>query len=193
MNKEKKQTKSGKSYQQSAILWEIMEKSFILLMKIYVLITLDETYECKIDTKGRLPLPASLKKQLTEIIEDGFVLKRSVFQPCLELYPKSEWTKVNNQLNKLNRNVKKNVDLIRFYKAGLKIVEVDANGRIQISKDLISFAGLDKEIVLTPNGFILEIWDKESYEKVVDISQVDIASLTEEVLGGVSDDDENVS
>lgn len=154
---------------------------------------LDETYECKIDTKGRLPLPTSLRKQLAEIIDEGFVLKRSVFQPCLELYPRREWAKVNEQLNKLNRNVKKNVDLIRLYKAGLKVVDVDASGRIQISKDLINFAGLEREVVLTPNGFILEIWDKESYERVVDISQVDIASLTEEVLGGVSNGGEDVS
>lgn len=157
------------------------------------LITLDETYECKIDAKGRLPLPAALKRQWAAIVEDGFVLKRSVFQSCLELHPKSEWAKVNDQLNKLNRNVKKNVDFIRLYKAGLKLVDVDTSGRIQISKDLIQFAGLDKDVVLTPNASILEIWDKESYERVVDISQGDIASLTEEILGGINEELEDVS
>lgn len=165
-------------------------KKFYTFDKILLLISLDETYECKIDAKGRLPLPTALKRQLAEIVENGFVLKRSVFQSCLELYPKREWAKVNDQLNKLNRNVKKNVDLIRLYKAGLKVVDLDTSGRIQISKDLISFAGLDKDVVLTPSGYILEIWDKESYEKVVDISQVDIASLTEEVLGGINEEED---
>lgn len=168
-------------------------KKFYTFDKNKGLITLDETYECKIDAKGRLPLPAGLKRQLAEIVEDGFVLKRSVFQSCLELHPKREWAKVNDQLNKLNRNVKKNVDFIRLYKAGLKVVEMDTSGRIQISKDLIQFAELDKDVVLTPSGSVLEIWDKESYERVVDTSQVDIASLTEEVLGGINEDINDVS
>ncbi len=47
------------------------------------------TYECKVDSKGRLMIPTSLKKQLGDL-EAGFVLKRSVFQPCLELYPVAE-------------------------------------------------------------------------------------------------------
>ena len=49
------------------------------------------TYECKVDAKGRLLIPAPLKKQLSIALQDGFVLKRSVFQPCLELYPMNEW------------------------------------------------------------------------------------------------------
>ena len=36
-------------------------------------------------------MPAPLKKQLASSLQDGFVLKRSVFQPCLELYPMEEW------------------------------------------------------------------------------------------------------
>ena len=36
-------------------------------------------------------IPSALKKQLANSLQDGFVLKRSVFQPCLELYPMTEW------------------------------------------------------------------------------------------------------
>ncbi|MFB0910888.1 MAG: MraZ N-terminal domain-containing protein, partial [Flavobacterium sp.] len=35
------------------------------------------TYECKVDAKGRVLLPAPLKKQLTLSLQSGFVLKRS--------------------------------------------------------------------------------------------------------------------
>ncbi len=48
-------------------------------------------------------LPAPLKKQLHAGLEDGFVLKRSVFQPCLELYPMAEWNKMMQKINKLNQ------------------------------------------------------------------------------------------
>ncbi|MBA5629524.1 division/cell wall cluster transcriptional repressor MraZ [Moheibacter lacus] len=151
------------------------------------------THECKVDAKGRLPLPSGLKKQLAGVLEDGFVLKRSVFQKCLELHPMGEWNKVMEDVNKLNRFVKKNNDFVRLFTAGLKVVEVDGNGRIQIAKDLISYAGIDKEVVLSPNAMVLEIWDKDSYEKVVDIEELDFASLAEEVMGNVKNEEDGVS
>ena len=45
------------------------------------------TYECKADTKGRIMLPVALKKQLAQNLAEQFVLKRAVFNSCLELYP----------------------------------------------------------------------------------------------------------
>ena len=57
------------------------------------------TYECKADAKGRLMLPVALKKQLSPVMQNGFVLKRSVFQTCLELYPMSEWESLMQKIN----------------------------------------------------------------------------------------------
>ena len=45
------------------------------------------THECKADTKGRIMMPIAIKKQLAAKMADGFVLKRAVFNTCLELYP----------------------------------------------------------------------------------------------------------
>ncbi|TXK73725.1 division/cell wall cluster transcriptional repressor MraZ [Mesonia sp. HuA40] len=141
------------------------------------------TYECKIDAKGRLMLPAALKKQLLPEIEDGFVLKRSVFDQCLELYPMSEWKEMMLKINKLNRFKKKNNDFIRRFTAGVKIIEVDAAGRLLVPKDLFNFAELQKEVVLSSQMTILELWDKKKYEQVIDNSADDFASLAEEVMG----------
>lgn len=151
--------------------------------------TIIGTYECKVDTKGRLMMPAPLKKQLVVGIDDGFVLKRSVFQPCLELYPMAEWEKMMQKINKLNRFVKKNNDFIRRFTAGVKIVEVDAAGRLLIPKDLVVFAGIDKDIVLSSAVNIVEIWDKDRYEQSIDDSAVDFADLAEDVMGNLNDDD----
>ena len=155
--------------------------------------TIVGTYECKVDSKGRLMIPAPLKKQLHAGLEDGFVLKRSVFQPCLELYPMTEWNRMMQKINKLNRFVKKNNDFIRRFTAGVKIVEIDAAGRLLISKDLVAFAGIDKEIVLSSAVNIVEIWDKDKYEKSIDDSVVDFADLAEEVMGNLNDDDDGIS
>ena len=90
--------------------------------------TLIGTYECKMDIKGRLMFPSSFKKQLEDKLNKGFILKRSVFQRCLELFPLDEWEKTMNGVNQLNRFVKKNNDFIRRYTAGLKSIELDNAG-----------------------------------------------------------------
>lgn len=153
------------------------------------MIPLIGTYECKVDSKFRLPLPTGLQKQWAEILTEGFVLKRSVFQECLELYPNSEWAVVMEEINKLNRFVKENNTFIRVFTAGLKTVEIDSTGRIQIARDLVAFAGISKEVVLHPSVNVLEIWDKEKYEKSVDINEDEFVALTEKVMGGLGKDE----
>lgn len=141
------------------------------------------TYECKVDAKGRFMMPAALKKQLTPVAQDGFVLKRSVFQPCLELYPMSEWNAMMDRMNKLNRFNKKNNDFIRRFTAGVRMIDVDANGRLLIPKDLVQTAGITKDITVSSAINIIEIWDKQKYEQAIDEAAVDFAALAEEVMG----------
>lgn len=62
------------------------------------------------------------------------------------------------------------------------MIEVDANGRLLIPKDLISFASIEKEIVVSSAINIVEIWDKDKYESVVSESE-DFADLAEDVMG----------
>lgn len=146
------------------------------------------TYDCNADTKGRVLLPIALKKQLEPVLSEGFVIKRAVFQECLELYPMGEWKLLMEQLNKKNRFVKKNNDFIRRFTAGVRIIEVDAAGRLLIPKNLMGIAKIDKQVVLSAAINIVEIWDKTSYEAVLDDTTTDFASLAEEVMGGDGDE-----
>lgn len=141
------------------------------------------TYECKADSKGRIMLPSPLKKQIAPVLNDGFVIKRSVFNKCLEIHPMSEWKKIVDQVNQLNRFVKKNNDFIRSYMSGLKIVNADSSSRVLIPKDLLEFAGLEKQIVLSSSVNIIEVWDKNEYEKSVSKSLKKFGDLAEEVMG----------
>ena len=148
------------------------------------------TYHCKADPKGRVKIPRALTKQLAGARQETFVIKRAVFQPCLELYSLKEWDALMAKLNKLNRFNKKNNDFIRRFTAGVKIVELDATDRLLIQRDLAKFAGVDKAVVLSAAVNIIEIWDKDCYEKAIDEAAVDFAALAEEVMG---DDQDNVS
>ncbi|WP_299056355.1 division/cell wall cluster transcriptional repressor MraZ [uncultured Polaribacter sp.] len=153
------------------------------------MINLIGTYECKSDAKGRLMFSSAFKKQLSSVLQDGFVLKRAVFQPCLELYPMREWNLMMEKVNKLNRFKKKNNDFIRRFTAGVKMVELDATGRILIPKDLFDFAGIKKQVVMSSSVNIIEIWDKEKYEIAINDAAQDFADLAEEVMGNTDEDE----
>jgi MraZ protein len=146
------------------------------------------TYQCKADPKGRVKIPTVLSKQLAGARQEAFVVKRAVFQPCLELYSLKEWNALMAKVNNLNRFKKKNNDFIRRFTAGVKIVELDATDRLLIPRDLAQFAGIEKTVVLSAAVNIVEIWDKVRYEKAIDEAAVDFAALAEEVMGDDGDD-----
>jgi MraZ protein len=146
------------------------------------------TYDCKADAKGRVMIPVTLKTQLAPVLNQGFVIKRSVFQPCLELYPMEEWQQLMLKMNKKNRFKKKNNDFIRRFSAGVKPVEIDATGRLLIPRNLVEIAGIKKDVVLSSAINIIEIWDKDSYEKVIDEAADNFAELAEEVMGEDGDE-----
>jgi MraZ protein len=148
------------------------------------LLNITGTYECRVDVKGRLMFPVAFKNQLSAVIAHGFVIKRSIFRNCLELYPIPEWNSESERINKLNRFRKKNVDFIRKFMAGVKTVELDGTGRLLIPKDLVKFAGIAQDVVLASVVNKIEIWDKNEYEKAVDYDPDEFAGLAEEVMGG---------
>ncbi len=150
------------------------------------MVDLTYTYECKVDSKGRILMPGKLKHELADALARGFIIKRSVFSSCLELWPKEEWDKKLAEINKLNRFVKKNARFIRKFLAGVKPVELDSTNRLNIPNDLMSFAGIGKTVVITSQINILEIWDKDKYEQEVnfDDEDEDFGQLAEEVMGG---------
>jgi MraZ protein len=146
------------------------------------------TYQCKADPKGRVKIPTVLSKQLAGARQEAFVVKRAVFQPCLELYSLKEWNALMAKVNNLNRFKKKNNDFIRRFTAGVKIVALDATDRLLIPRDLAQFAGIEKTVVLSAAVNIIEIWDKDRYEKAIDEAAIDFAALAEEVMGDDGDD-----
>ena len=150
------------------------------------------SYECTADAKGRAMLPGVFKKALLSVLEKGFVLKRSVFNTCLELYTTDGWKGVMKDVNKLNRFKKENMVFIRAFTAGLKPIEIDSTGRLLLPKDLMEFAGISKDIVMSVStNNIIEIWDKKKYEEAVNLTSDDFENLAERVMGSMGNKTEN--
>ncbi|MGI6320564.1 MAG: division/cell wall cluster transcriptional repressor MraZ [Bacteroidales bacterium] len=144
-------------------------------------ISLMGEYDCKLDAKGRVMMPSALKKQIPAESQNTFVINRG-FEKCLVIYPKAEWDLISQELNKLNLFSKNNRDFFRYFMRGASMLELDANNRFLIPKNLLEYAGATKEIVLFAYSNRIEVWDKSSYENLLSDEPRDFASLAEEVM-----------
>jgi MraZ protein len=139
-------------------------------------------FDCKIDEKGRLKLPAPLLKQLGDGTSFTFVINRG-FENNLMMYPESVWDTISGQVDKLNQYVKKNREFVRYFYRGATKVETDSSERILINKKLLEYAAIDKEVVLFAYNDRIEIWSQANYDSVMNEEPLDFSDLAEEVLG----------
>ena len=125
-------------------------------------------FTCKLDSKGRLMVPSDFKEQLGAQVEEGFVLRPGLFSPCLELFTRKDWDEVQDKfrasLNPFNRE---HDAVMRKYNAGARFAKLDANGRLQIPKELIDKVALVKEVIISSVTTKMEIWDKSLYEQSI--------------------------
>ena len=98
------------------------------------------------------------------------------------------WNNVVDDVNKLNRFVKKNNDFIRMFTAGVKMLDLDSNGRLLVPKELKSFAKITNQVVLSSSGNMIELWNNDSYEATVNNPEVDFSKMAEEVMGNINSD-----
>lgn len=146
-------------------------------------------FECKVDPKGRVMIPAGLKKQLSPEALDKFVVNRG-FEKCLVLYPSNEWTRISAEVNKLNLYNKKNRDFARYFFRGATELAMDAAGRVLLPKALLEYAGVESDLVLFAYSNRIELWSKANYDNLLTDEPEDFASLAEEVMGKSTNTDE---
>ncbi len=139
---------------------------------------------CTVDANGRFKFPTALKKQLISELEEGFVIRESIFDPCLELYTLNEWEKVLEKVKKLNPNNIKHRPLIRKFSEGNKIT-LDNNDRLLIPGDLKKAKNIDKDIVLIPCLNCIEVWNTDKYNDHEQNSNINFPELANELLGNI--------
>ena len=135
-----------------------------------------------------MSLPVGLRKQLDPVDQEQFVVNRGL-SGNLNLFPLSEWTRVMDKLRQLNRFNSKNLKFVRMFQQGAMQVAIDSNGRILIPKSLLQHAGVSREIVLSANIDQFEIWDKVTYDNLMNENWDEFAGLAEEVMGNLDSND----
>jgi MraZ protein len=143
---------------------------------------LNGEFECKLDNKGRMMIPAGLKKQLPEAEKETLVINRG-FKKYLVIYTKSEWDKKLDELNKLNQYETKNIEFIRYFTRGATELTLDAAGRVNLPQGLLDYAGIGADVVLNCMLTKIEMWDRTAYNAMISSEPENFAALAEEVMG----------
>lgn len=122
--------------------------------------------EAKLDTKSRVFIPALFRKVLVAENEQIIYLRKDVFQNCITIYPQSVWEEELGLLrSKLNKWNPEEQDLYRQFMLEAEVEELDASGRILISKHLLNSVGIESEVRFLGVDNTMEIWPKEALEK----------------------------
>lgn len=138
----------------------------------------------KVDDKGRVVFPSSLKAMLGSSADLRFVVKKDLYFNCLEMYTYDEWVRQSEEVkSRLNFFKKEHALFWREYMRDRALVEPDEKfGRISIPKRLLSEIGVDKEVMFAGNDHKIEIWAKENYNQEK-LPGSDYSELAEKILG----------
>jgi MraZ protein len=139
-------------------------------------------YDCKLDAKGRLTLPSKIKSRLPEGSGNLLVLNMVINEPCLELYPMVEYRKIYAKVASLNALDEESRQLQRSIFRRMSEVELDSAGRLLVPRNMLVYAGLEREITLVGMGNRLELWNSETYMKYILKDGEDFSKLVDKHL-----------
>jgi MraZ protein len=120
-------------------------------------------YECKLDTKGRLALPAKVKSNLPEVSTNELVIRKG-FEPHLIVYPMVEYKIIHEQIASLSEFNAEQRKLKRNFFRSISHVEMDNAGRILFPKNMLAHAGIENEAIVIGMGNYIEIWNPKVFE-----------------------------
>lgn len=119
-----------------------------------------------IDAKGRLSLPARFRDAVLAEGDARLVLTPAPSDPCLHLYPLTDWAEFEQKIAELPRFEPHIVRFRRMYVSAALECDLDGQGRVLIGPDYRDRARLTKEVLLAGMGRFIEIWSKELWDRV---------------------------
>lgn len=115
----------------------------------------------KLDAKGRVALPSSMRKLLDDQAVE-FVVRSDVYQPCLVLYTCKAWeAEVESLKALLDRWNPDHAMLLRRFMADAEQLTLDASGRLLLPKRLIEPMHIDRDVYFIGVDDRIEIWGRE--------------------------------
>jgi len=118
-------------------------------------------YDATLDEKGRISLPAQLRRALN----DSELYLGEGMENCLWLFPKDDYLEMVKEVNESTDRFSQKDRKIRRWVYSFQKVEIDKNGRIQIPQNFREITDLSKECIITGQYEYIEIWDEKHFYK----------------------------
>jgi len=118
------------------------------------------SYEHKIDAKGRLFIPSALRSELGEVFH-VIILN----EECINAYPNASWRRLMDKVESMPFSKQ---PLMRPIFANASKCELDSQGRFLLPQKLRDRAGIKKDVTVAGVGSLVQIWDTEKYNKVIE-------------------------
>ena len=133
------------------------------------------TYSPRLDTKGRIILPAKFREELSA----GLVLTRGQ-ERCLYVFSAEEFERSHEQMRSAPLSSRQARDYMRVFLSGASDEVPDKQGRVTIPAALREYARLDRELVVIGAGSRAEIWDAQAWDEYLARTEAEFAQLDEE-------------
>ena len=138
-----------------------------------------ETYS--VDSKGRLNIPAKMRRALSPEALNTFVLTRGSDR-CVAAYPLDEWRRYELEYAKLNQYDEQSRFFLRTVLAWSEEVELDGQQRIMVPKRYLDFAGIDGKVVIVGMIDHIELWQPEEFEIYLSKSEASYEQVASQVM-----------
>ena len=122
------------------------------------------SYDYSVDNKGRINLPAKLRKYVSPDANDTFVITRG-YERCLFVYPQDEWARLEQTIRALSSTNPKHRFVLRTFFEKATECQLDGQFRITIPKDLLEHAGIENEVLIIGVLEHIEIWNPKLYRE----------------------------
>jgi MraZ protein len=126
------------------------------------------THTNRIDTKGRVSIPAPFRAALRALSVEGFpplVLRQSHNHACVEGWPRRAFEELGTPLQQLPIFGGDHDDLANVLYADAYPVESDKEGRIVLPDVLMQHAGLSETVIFMGLGRHFQIWEPAAAER----------------------------
>lgn len=132
-----------------------------------------------IDAKGRLMLPPEFRDILLSRSEPGSLVL-TTYDGCIVGFPLPDWMEFENKINSIKNPPRKLRDFRRLVVGGAEEMTTDAQGRIRLSKDHMSYAGISGDAILMGQGSRFELWQPAKLDSVISGDFDDVADVVQE-------------
>ncbi len=133
------------------------------------------------DSKGRIAIPAKLRKHISADANDTFIMTRGLSN-CIDLYPLDEWQKIEEKLLDLNSFQPDDARFLRMFVQFASEDVMDVQSRIMVSGSLISYAKIEKEVMILGALKKIEIWNPKVYEEYLNQSPQTYEEIAAKVM-----------